>query len=369
MSLDYSPERREMVLDSWDRWIDHKLGRPIIDVAVSGGKAPGRPAPRREVNTRFLQFAGDASAEEIIDCIDYGLSKNLYPGDAYPAFWPNYGAGVLAAYMGAKVDPREDGNTVWFHPPREREAADIHLKLDPENEWFRHTLAVKQAAMDRWGGAVQVAMTDLGGNLDILASFRPGEKLLLDLYDCPEQVERQMWEAHEAWFEAWDAFNAVLQPGNMGYSAWAGVLCSRPHYMLQCDFCYMIGPEMFERFVKPELAACCRKIPKAFYHLDGVGQLAHLDSLLEIDQLAGVQWIPGDGQPDCRHWPEVYRKIHAAGKLIQVFPPQQDGRSCLEVLDIIADQIGAAEPICLIAAISPEQRGDLDAMLTRHGAE
>ena len=40
----------------------------------------------------------------------------------------------------------------------------------------------------------------------------------------------------------------------------------------------------------------------------------------EISQ--GVQWVPGAGNPGCTDWPEVYRKIHAAGKRIQII----DGR-------------------------------------------
>jgi hypothetical protein len=40
--------------------------------------------------------------------------------------------------------------------------------------------------------------------------------------------------------------------------------------------------------------------------------------VLSIPELDGVQWIPGDGKPTCAHWPEVYRKIAAAGKKIQI---------------------------------------------------
>jgi 5-methyltetrahydrofolate--homocysteine methyltransferase len=88
--------------------------------------------------------------------------------------------------------------------------------------------------------------------------------------------------------------------------------------MLQCDFSYMISPRMFKRFVLPELQATCRRLPRSFYHLDGVGQIPHLDALLSIPELGGVQWVPGDGKPDCGHWPELYQKIHAAGKKTQL---------------------------------------------------
>jgi 5-methyltetrahydrofolate--homocysteine methyltransferase len=69
--------------------------------------------------------------------------------------------------------------------------------------------------------------------------------------------------------------------------------------MLSSDFSYLIGPAMFDEFVKPGLADSCRRLPHSFYHLDGPGQLAHLDSLLAIAELDGIQWVPGAGQPEC----------------------------------------------------------------------
>ena len=47
----------------------------------------------------------------------------------------------------------------------------------------------------------------------------------------------------------------------------------------------LISPQMFDEFAKPELEATCERLPRAFYHLDGPGQLPHLDSLLEIENL------------------------------------------------------------------------------------
>ena len=55
------------------------------------------------------------------------------------------------------------------------------------------------------------------------------------------------------------------------------------------------------------------------YHLDGVGQLPYLDKILEIPELTGIQWVPGDGKPlmGDEVWMPVYKKIQAAGKNIE----------------------------------------------------
>ena len=73
----------------------------------------------------------------------------------------------------------------------------------------------------------------------------------------------------------------------------------------QSDFSYMIGPKMFRRFALPELKATCQRLGRSFYHLDGVGQIPHQPYLLGIEELDGMQWIPGDGKPDCSSWPAL----------------------------------------------------------------
>ena len=204
-------------------------------------------------------------------------------------------------------------------------------------------------------------MTDLGGVLDILHSFRPGEGLLVDLCENPDEVKRLVWEIHDVWWRYFAEINDVLQPANQGYTAWMPILSAEPYYMLQSDFSYMLGPAMFDEFVKPELAASCKKLANAFYHLDGRGQLANLDSLLEIEQLKGVQWVPGDGQPGFTEWPEVYRKIRDAGKLIQLWGD-------MDTLDALVEQVGTADGIVIFSAMHISEKDRARAFLEKYKA-
>jgi 5-methyltetrahydrofolate--homocysteine methyltransferase len=102
----------------------------------------------------------------------------------------------------------------------------------------------------------------------------------------------------------------------------------------------MIGTEMFNEFSRPQLAKASAKLTQSFYHLDGTGQLPHLDSLLQIENLNGVQWVPGDGQPDCSNWPQVYKKINTAGKRIQLL-------GGFDVLDSVTKQLRTCQGLQL----------------------
>jgi hypothetical protein len=103
-----------------------------------------------------------------------------------------------------------------------------------------------------------------------------------------------------------------------GTTPWSPMFSKEKSYIFQCDLSYMFGNAQFREMVVPDIEACCEEIPSSFYHLDGKNALQHLDSLLEIKKLKGIQWIPGAGQPDGSEWPEVLDKIRAAGKFCEI---------------------------------------------------
>jgi len=360
MGIDFSLDRWEKIRADAHLWWTRELERPLLHTTVSGAD-PGRDEPKlTSISTQAI-YDLTVPADDIVDCWDWGLSQLEFLGDSFPSVWPNFGPGVLAAYMGGLPEPRDW--TVWFYPPDKRQLADLQFKYDPDNVWARRIKDICRAAMDRWQGLVLVGMTDLGGTLDVLSTFRPADELLLDLYDHPEQVRRTTWEIHEAWWQAFEDINGALQPANPGHTSWAQIYSQQSSYMLQSDFCYMIGPEMFDEFVKPELTACCQRLGNAFYHLDGVGQLPHLESMLQIDALKGIQWVPGAGKCSDDNWAKVYRQIHAGGKLLQIYDSDE-----LQLLDTIVDQIGTANCIVQIARMGQDNRHLGVKQLKKYGA-
>ena len=352
MSIDFSRGRWERLKADYTRWWAGELDRPILQVTLTGAD-PGRaePATRAHAFTSF--YDSSVTAEAIVDRWDYDLSTQRFAGDAFPSVLPNFGPGVLAVVLGARPENRED--TVWFHAPGSTALADLQLSYHPDDAWLVRILDICRAARDRWEGMVQICMTDIGGAMDVLASFRPGQGLLLDLYDHPEDVLRLSRDIHDFWFHCYDEINGILEPVNPGYCAWARVFSCEPTYMLQCDFSYMISPEMFARFVRPELALTCGRLTNSFYHLDGPGALAHLDSLLSIEDLKGIQYVPGAGQPGPLHWIDVYRRVLDAGKRLQLINVDTMGIP-FEVLDALAQKLGSLKGI--IAAVSAPVSGE-----------
>ena len=236
----------------------------------------------------------------MIDRLAAQLEGLRYLGDAFPKWVPYFGPGVIAAFLGSPVDAST--GTTWFHPSGLTSLAETDLLYTTDNLWWQRVEAITRAGVARWGNRVVVGHTDLGGNLDILASLRGTQQLLLDLYDAPDEVERLGGQITPLWQRYYDEFHRLVAATNRGTASWAPLWAPGRGYMLQSDFSYMISPRMFERLILPDLTACCDALDYAFYHLDGKGEIKHLDMLLSIERLRGIQWIPGDGAPPAEEW-------------------------------------------------------------------
>jgi len=103
--------------------------------------------------------------------------------------------------------------------------------------------------------------------------------------------------------------------------------CRETWYPLQCDFSAMISPEFFEEFVKPALQREAAFLKKSIYHLDGPGEIPHIDHLLDIKEIDGIQWTAGAGQPDLsdEKWYPLYKKIQAKGKKLVLLGAEASG--------------------------------------------
>jgi 5-methyltetrahydrofolate--homocysteine methyltransferase len=360
MPIQFSPAQWNAVRANYTAWWDGTLERPLVMAALKGID-PGRPCPPAPLLTQETCHDFRWSPEELVDRIDYELSQVAWLGDSFPFYnLDSFGPGILGAMLGGRLD--NSSGRVWFYPDQECEIQDIHFEYNPDNVWINRIQDFCRAAMQRWQGQVLVGMPDLGGTLDVLSTFRPSEKLLFDLYDHPAEVERLTWEIHELWFRIFNEINAVLTPQNPGYSDWSNIYSPTPTYILQCDFSYMISPKMFRQFALPELSASCRRLPHSMYHLDGTGEIPHQKMILSIPELGGMQWIPGDGKPDCAQWPEIYQTIHAAGKRMQVLG------SHFGILDAVIEQIGTPRGIHFKGIYgSIEEQNEVKAGLARYG--
>lgn len=322
------PKTRER-LNTW--WKGGTVNYPAIQITVPRKVPlkdipyPAAPAGIKTENLFWLLLAWiDAcnikenwrEPSFILNRWESYFSQTYFLGEGFPQIWLNLGPGVMSAYLTDYLS--FNGSSVWFEVPVPLEWKEIlNLRFDPDNKWWQLTKRLAESLTKSAKGKFIVGMPDLGGITDILASLRGTQNLLVDLIDHPREVKDASSLLVELWLRYYREIYEIMQEGaDGGSSAWMGIWAPGKWYPIQCDFSAMISSEMFEEFVLPYLREQCRYLDYTIYHWDGPGQIPHLEHLLGISKLNGIQWVPGAGSPDVdsTRWFPLYKRIQQAGK-------------------------------------------------------
>jgi hypothetical protein len=281
---------------------------------------------------------------------DRYLTGICFEGNAFPYFDTQLGPGNLATFLGSA--PRFFVDTVWYAPCIDDLEAHPPLQVSPDNPWLQRQKAILEAGMTVSAGRYPVSMPDLVENLDVLASLRGTQKLMVDMIERPAVVEARLAEINQAYFEVFaQCYDIIAGPwgGNVfsAFSIWGPGKTAK----IQCDACVMISESMFERFVAPSLSEQCTWLDFSMYHLDGTQAMRHLDALLSIDALDAIEWTPQvsiaqGGSPD---WFPLYRRILDAGKGVQIINVRPD-----EVIPLL-DAIGTQGVFVMVNAASESE--------------
>ena len=288
-------------------WTGEALDRCVISVSC--------PMP----NGVYEPFrAPDSLEEQWLDSaytssrFEYGLDKIWMAGEAMPIYWPNFGPGCLAAFLGASYTLSQ--STVWFHPKKEGELSIDSIHLNLENTLLQTVTQTTEHMVKKAGGRYLVAMPDLGGTLDILASLCGTQNMLVSMLDDPEYIDEAVAAIDRGWIEAYEMFDALISPHQNGSSCWLPLYHPGRTYPLQCDASVMISPQQFERFVLPSLHRQSKVLDDAIYHLDGDGEIVHLDSILSVPGVSAIEWIPVKYRIDDPIYFPMFQKIQESGR-------------------------------------------------------
>lgn len=262
----------------------------------------------------------------------HGMENTYFGGDAFPMAFPDLGPDLIGAICGCGLHFGQ--GTSWAAPCVTDWETLPPIAFDEQNPWFREILDMTRRMVEDAHGEYLVGVADLHPGADALVSLRGPEALCCDLIDCPELLPRRIEEVHGVYTQVFRRLSDAIAPVQRGSTNWMGIW--KPDgdwYVTSADFGALISPRDFEYIVLPAIEKELDYLPASIYHLDGPGALRHLDRLLELEKLNGVQWVQGAGAPPPRAWLEVYHKIQRAGKLLQVTecPPEDLELLCREL--------------------------------------
>lgn len=248
------------------------------------------------------------------------LVTHCYELDAFPYVDLNLGPGSMASYL--CCEPGFSFDTIWYNEANVQRLSDLEgVGFERSTHWWYDHLSIIQRAVQLAKGDFPICIPDIQENLDIVSAMRGAQNLCFNLMDEPDEVKKIQAIVDRDFYKYYDAMYDAVKDENgdsafTAFSIWGRGKTAK----LQCDFSALISVEIFDEFVLPALRRQCESLDNTMYHLDGVGAIRHLDSVLSIPALNALQWTPGAGQEDggAERWFPLYDKVRDAGKSLWI---------------------------------------------------
>ncbi|MCE9615859.1 MAG: hypothetical protein K8T26_16435 [Lentisphaerae bacterium] len=343
-------------------WHGQIIDRPLIRARAGKPGVPGSAADRVPGDPeRVRQWFTDPDC--VIPRLERELARTHYAGDAIPMLFPVAPAlvAIQAAYLGGGYRFASGTGSAWCDPIIEAWPGRQRLAFNPENGWWRLSERLLAEGERAFRGRAILGIPDLQGGGQILDLLRGTERLAADLLENPEEVLRAMAEIDVAWRDCWTACNRLIGAEEAGYVDWLEVWSAVPAVTVECDFSIMISPGMFRRFFLPSVVQQTEWVARTIYHLDGEGAIRHLDALLAVDRLNGIQWVPGAGAAPMRAWVPLLQRIQRAGKLLVLNVEPAD-------VPVLLDALRPEGLLMDVWCESPEAADELVSAVTRRFA-
>ncbi len=257
----------------------------------------------------------------LYDSMIRGCERTEFLCECIPGQMLNFGTAGECQYFGCK--PNYTQGTIWFDPVlKEPDASLLHYNRSRFDEHKKIVSDLVSLVKNDYF----VAMNDNCGIIDGLAHLRGTENLLVDMLYEPEFVLEAEKKIIDVWIETQNEYFEVIKENNFGGSShsWMQLWSPGRHAQIQCDYSVMISPQMYEKFVLPELEMTSAALDRCTYHLDGVEQLRHLDIILSVKTIDNILWTRVAGQPKTSASIEALKKIQKAGKGLVLIPDRDE---------------------------------------------
>lgn len=345
--MDSGSAKPNLELSTWTRQLTEIAGRPlelcpgfptiarrfeawweqdVMDRPVFIGMADTNPA--RRITLRY-ELLDDPDAWFEAKRAD--MQQMLCVGDAIPRISVDLGPMPMAGIYGGQREVGHD--TLWTHAFIDdawSNAPDWRISED-HPVWVLAKDLLRRVAEDAKGRYL-VCAPDLGAAGDLVQIMRGSSPLCLDVIDQPERVRAALEGIRDSWLYAFSEVYRIVMGRGAGLYQWLRLWSNRPYVVPACDFGAVLSPRQFQKLFLPDIARLAAAVGRAVYHLDGPDATRHLDALLEIPEIAAIQFSPGPSNFTALGWVEMFRKIQAKGKSLLVFCPAKEVLALSEAL-------------------------------------
>jgi len=216
------------------------------------------------------------------DYLEYCRTKQHVLDDSLPVIAPSFGEGIYGGYLGGTV--AFGSGTSWTQPYITDYDQVESLRYDPHNSYMELAKKCMRYYLDNARDRVAVA-APVGSSAGDTAYLGVGERLFVDFYDCPEDVERLMAQLTQFIIDCKEGFWDMGGQHQDGvFYGWMDWWITGRSVMVGADVFCMCSREIFRRFGLPYYQRIIDHFGSGWCHLHNLG----LHLLPDLAQLEGL---------------------------------------------------------------------------------
>jgi len=309
-------------------WHKERLDRPCLAIRAPGLVANPTPVPEpADEEARWLDPTYRiALARQELESFWWG--GEAIPSCLQMAGWVNCLGGT----------PQFAPETIWFETREVDFNSPSPFRHDPDSSWIQKYRALLLALCNE-AGRDDFLIGSPGGlpANDLLSMHMGTQEFLFALMDHPEWMADAILTGAQDQLRMQNEWRALLRERHdfwYGNAGWMSLWTPEPFNATQSDVSCMLSPEMFERFVVPELDVYGNEYGALWYHLDGGDAKQHLPRLLSLPYMRVIQYVAAPFEPP--NGPAhlaMYKQIQAAGRIVHINLPSQNIEPLVRELD------------------------------------
>lgn len=327
-----------MCKDNWNEtkhrlsalWNHERLDRPCVSVQA--------PAKKNTENKTALPVPANAEARWLdpaywLAHAQHKMQHTWWGGEAIPS--ELIMSGWVQCLGGT---PHFAEETIWFETRPVDFKKPSPFRHDPGNPWTAKYHAMLEKILETAGrdNFLVGSPCILPAN-DLISMHMGTQDFLVALIDHPDWMAEAILEGARSQASARRATESLIREKHefwYGNAGWMPFWSPEPYAGSQSDVSCMLSPEMFRRFVIPELEVSGGEFNALWYHLDGGDARQHLPALLDLPYLRVLQYTAAPFEPPNgpAHM-EFYRQIQSAGKIVHIQVPVQNIEPIVRELD------------------------------------
>jgi hypothetical protein len=332
MQLERKPdfEKVQQRFEAW--WRCEIIDRPLASLNIKDDRTVNWPPQKKYATLRDRWF----DLEQNVLAVKAGneAGGTSFTDDNFPMYYPNLGPEACATVFGCELEFGE--GTSWSKPNCLNIREVLKLKPNLDTPYWNAYRKATDLSLELGKGKWITGLPDLHTSGDLLASLRDPQNLAMDMMDDPDGVRLACEHVTNFYQLMYDDLYKRIAAAGQPTTTWTNCLHQGRYYVSNCDFICMISPKQFQEAILPSIVRENEFLERNIFHLDGPGALRHLDALLESGKVDGIQWVYGAGQGSCSDWPQVYKKVQAAGKCVQILA--RDLNECVAMTQILKPQ-------------------------------